>query len=421
MAVYEYKGLTTVGKSVNGIVDADNPKAARFKLRKSGIFPVEVIESQQARLGGVAPSRAERSGHPPVSGRLLRDIFTERVTIQEVAVITRQMATLSGAGLPLMEVLSALGDQVDKRLLKWTLAQVREQVKEGRSLADALALHPRIFSPVYIQMIRVGEASGTLDQILLYLAQFLEREGQLRSRVLSAMAYPILMLVVSVLVLGFLLNFVVPRVLSVFTEMHQVLPLATRILLVISRLLQGYWWLGLILIGCGWVLLKRYLATPAGREKYDGWKLNAPVVGKLAKLIALSRFADTLSILLRGGVPLLQAFDIVKKVVDNRVLEKALESARENIREGESIAEPLRRSGVFPPLITRMIAVGEASAELEKMLQKVAESYHNELEVTLGTLMSLLAPLMILVMGLVVLFIVVAILLPILQMSQLVR
>ncbi len=420
MAVYEYKGLTTEGRSVSGIVDADNPKTARFKLRKSGIFPVEVLESHQAG-SATAPSHPAVAIPPPAGGRLLRDMLAERVTIQELAVVTRQMATLLGAGLPLLEVLSALGDQVEKKLLKWTIAQVREQVKEGRSLADALAMHPRIFSPVYIQMIRVGEVSGTLDQILLYLAQFLERQGQLRSRVLSSMAYPIFMLVISALVLVFLLNFVVPRVLSVFSDVHQVLPLPTRILINITWLLQGYWWLFLVLMFLGGLVLRQYLSTPAGREKYDGWKLKAPIVGKLVKLIALSRFADTLSILLKGGVPLLQAFEIVKKVVNNRVLEKALESARENIREGESIAEPLRRSGVFPPLVTRMIAVGEASAELERMLQKVAEAYQNEVDITLGTLMSLLAPLMILVMGLVVLFIVMAILLPILEMSQLVR
>jgi general secretion pathway protein F len=419
MAVYEYKGLTTEGRSVSGIVDADNPKTARFKLRKSGIVPVEVLESHQARSPIVPPHPTAAA--PSSGGRLLRDRLGERVTVQELAVITRQMATLSGAGLPLLEVLSALGDQVEKKLLKWTIAQVREQVKEGRSLADALAMHPRIFSPVYIQMIRVGEVSGTLDQILLYLAQFLERQGQLRSRVLSAMAYPIFMLAVSALVLVFLLNFVVPRVLSVFSDVHQVLPLPTRILIHVTWLLQGYWWLFLVLMLLGGWFLRQYLATPVGREKYDGWKLKAPLVGKLVKLIALSRFADTLGILLKGGVPLLQAFDIVKKVVNNRVLEGALESARENIREGESIAEPLRRSGVFPPLVTRMIAVGEASAELERMLQKVAEAYQNEVDITLGTLMSLLAPLMILVMGLVVLFIVMAILLPILEMSQLVR
>ncbi len=420
MAVYEYKGLTTEGRNVSGIVDADNPKTARFKLRKSGIFPVEVLESHQARTA-LPPSHPAAAIPQPAGGRLLKNRLGDRVTIQELAVVTRQMATLSGAGLPLLEVLSALGDQVEKKLLKWTIAQVREQVKEGRSLADALAMHPRIFSPVYIQMIRVGEVSGTLDQILLYLAQFLERQGQLRSRVLSSMAYPIFMLAVSALVLVFLLNFVVPRVLSVFSDVHQVLPLPTRILINITWLLQGYWWLFLVLMFVVGLVLTRYLATPVGREKYDGWKLKAPLVGKLVKLIALSRFADTLSILLRGGVPLLQAFDIIKKVVNNRVLEKALESARENIREGESIAEPLRRSGVFPPLVTRMIAVGEASAELERMLQKVAEAYQNEVDITLSTLMSLLAPLMILVMGLVVLFIVMAILLPILEMSQLVR
>lgn len=421
MAVYEYKGLTSDGKNIAGLVDADNPKAARLKLRKSGIFPMEVLESQGVELQGRSLPGTARITPQAVSRERLRRLLTERVTLQEMAVITRQMATLLSAGLPLLEVLAALGDQVEKRSLKWTIAQVRERTKEGSSLADAMAMHPRVFSPVYIQMIRVGEATGTLDQILLYLAQFLERQGQLRSRILSAMAYPILMLLVSLLVLAFLLNFVVPRVLSVFTEMNQALPLATRILIAITHFLQSYWWLLLaMLVGAG-IVLKRYFSTPQGRERLDAWKLKVPILGRLVRIIALARFADTLSILLKGGVPLLAAFDIVKKVANNRILEKALEAARENIREGQSIAEPLRRSGVFPPLVTRMIAVGEASAELEGMLQKVAESYQSEVEVTLGTLMSLLPPVMILVMGLVVLFIVVAILLPILQMSQFVR
>lgn len=418
MAVYEYKGLTQAGQNVTGIIDAETPKTARFKLRKSGIFPVEVVESRQGRLGGTSDGR---SAAAPASAAGWADWLGERVTIQEVSVITRQLGTLLSAGLPLLEALSVLADQTERRQIKRTLAQVREQVKEGSSLANALARHPRVFSSVYVQMVRVGEASGTMDRILMHLAQFLDRQGEMRSRLLSAMAYPILMLLVSVLILAFLMSFVIPRVLSVFSDMNQALPWATRVLMVIMDLFRGYWWAGLILLSAAVTAFGKYRATPEGRERWDGWKLKAPLVGRLSRLVSLSRFADTLSILLKGGVPLLVAFDIVKGVVNNRVLEKALESARENIREGESIAEPLRRSGVFPPMVTRMIAVGEASAELEKMLEKVAETYRSEVDVTLATLMSLLTPMMILLMGLVVLFIVVAILLPILQMSQLVR
>ncbi len=420
MAVFEYKGLTSEGKNVAGIVDAENPKTARFKLRKSGIFPVEVTQSAEGGPRPVASGRAEGVGEARAGGGLRVGVLGERVTLEELAVVTRQMATLLSAGLPLMEVLAALGEQVEKRVLQRAIAQVREQVKEGSSLADALRRHPRIFSQVYVEMIRVGESTGTLDRILLHLAHFLERQAQLRNRVLSAMAYPALMMGISVVVLIFLLNFVVPRVLTVFAEMDQTLPLATRILMGITGFLQGYWWLLLLALAGGALVLKKYAGTQAGRERLDAWKLRVPVAGKLIRLVALSRFADTLSILLRGGVPLLMAFEIVKRVVNNRVLEGALEAARENIREGQSIAEPLRRSGVFPPLVTRMIAVGEASAELEKMLQKVAESYQNEVEITLGMLMSLITPVMILAMGVVVLFIVIAILLPIMEMSQIV-
>ncbi len=390
MAVFEYNGLTQSGQNVIGIIDADTHKTARFKLRRSGIFPVEVLESGQS--SSIAGTNGQKDlAQESLASRGL-DWLGERVTVQELSVLTRQMATLVSAGLPLLEVLSVLAEQVDKRLLKRTLAQVRERVREGSTLADALAQHPRVFSNVFVQMIRVGEASGTLDKILTHLADFLDRQGQMRSQILSAMAYPALMFLVSAGILTFLMSFVIPRVLLVFTDMQQALPLPTRLLMGFMDIFRGYWWVALILLLGAVIVLGKYRATPEGRERWDGIKLKIPMVGRLSKLVSLSRFSDTLSILLKGGVPLLQAFDIVKGVVNNRVLEKALASARENIREGEGIAEPLRRSGVFPPMVTRMIAVGEASAELEGMLEKVSQVYRGEVEVTLSTLMSLLAP-----------------------------
>jgi general secretion pathway protein F len=354
-------------------------------------------------------------------GRGFYQMLADRVRLQDVAIMTRQLATLVGAGLPLMEALDALVEQLEKGGLKRVVAGVREVVREGGSLADALGRFPRVFSELYINMVRSGEASGTLDLMLLRLSDFLERQVQLRNKILATMAYPLIMLGIGSVILFMLVTFVVPQVTSVFEEMHQVLPLPTRILLGVSHFLRDFWWLLFLLIGLALFLFKRWVKTPNGRERYDRWLLELPLVGSLFKRVALSRFTTTLSTLLSSGVPLLRSLEIVKEVENNRILAQAIHAARENIKEGESIAEPLKRSGVFPPMVTRMIAVGERSGELEKVLLKVSEAYDHEVETLVTTLTSLLTPVMILVMGAIVLYIVVSILLPVFEMSQVIH
>lgn len=410
MAVYEYKGLTQEGKELAGIVDAESPKTARLKLRKSGIFPIEIQESQ------------EKTQAVPLTTEI-RSYFSwgERITVQEVAIMTRQMATLLGAGLPLMEALAALTEQVEKPALRRIVAGVREQVKEGGALASALAAHPKLFSDLYVNMVRAGEASGTLDGMLKRLADFLEHQVRLKNMIMATMTYPIFMLVVGTGVLFALITFVVPKVTAVFSEMHQTLPLATRILISVSNFMQSYWWAVLFLIVMGGVGFNRFIQTPKGRVWWDGFLLRSPVAGKLIRMVALSRFSRTLSTLLASGIPLLQALGIVQPVVANKVLADAIENARQGIKEGEGIAEPLKRSALIPPLVSHMIAIGERSGELEGMLLKVAEAYDNEVETTINSLTSLLAPVMILIMGAVVLFIVLAILVPLFELSQIVR
>ncbi|MDC4204433.1 MAG: type II secretion system inner membrane protein GspF [Candidatus Manganitrophus sp.] len=406
MAIYEYKGLDVEGKSKAGIVDADSPKVARAKLRKSGIFPVEITQTQQAAPTGLSK---------PVT------LFSERMTLAETAVMTRQLSTLLGAGISLMEALGALTEQVEKPAAKKIWIDVREGVKEGASLADALARHPKVFSVLYRQMVRAGEASGTLDRILVRLADYLESQVRLRNKLFSILTYPVLMLFVSGAILIFLISFVVPKVTAIFADLNQALPLPTVILLALSDFLRGYGWL---LIGAGvlgGMIYRRHIQTPRGREQYDRLLLRIPLAGRVAKMVAISRFTRTLATLLASGVPLLTALEIVQQVVGNKVLEEAIQGARGNIREGQSIADPLKRSGLFPPLVTHMIAIGEKSGELEGMLQKVSEAYDNEVETVVTGMTSLLAPLMILGMGGVVLFIVLAILLPIFEVSQIVK
>lgn len=409
MAVYEYKGLDTDGKAVGGIIDADSPKGARLKLKQSGIYPTDVT----------APADSKTISWPKKG--IPFPLMMERVTLQDLSVLTRQLATLLGAGLTLMESLTALMEQVENKGLQKVIAGIRERVEEGNSFADALRTYPKVFSGLYVHMVRAGEASGTIEGMMLRLADFLEHQVRLRNRVIASMTYPILMMAIGVVILFGLITFVVPMVTRTFEEMHQTLPLPTRLLIGLSNFMEGYWFWILIFAGVTTFFVKRYLKTPGGREKYDGLILNLPLVGRIVRMIALSRLSRTLSTLLASGVPLLQAIQIVKDVVNNKVLEKVLDEASKNIKEGETIAGPLKKSGVIPPLVTHMIAVGEKSGELEGMLLKVAEVYDAEVETTVSTLTSLLAPVMILAMGVVVLFIVLAILVPIFELSQIVR
>ncbi len=411
MAVFEYKGFNTEGKNIAGIIDADSPKTARIKLRKSGVYPTEVLEG--AGTGRQTPSF--------VTVNLKGFQRGERVKLLDLSVTTRQLATLLAANLPLMESLSALVDQVNQKELKKIIASIREQVREGSSLASALKLHPRVFSDVYVNMVHAGETSGSLDVMLLRLADFLEHQVKLRNQLIATFTYPIFMLVIGGLILFGLITFVVPKVTAIFEEMHQALPLPTVVLINISHFLSNYWWLFLLAGLVFAVVIERHMTTAKGREQYDHLMMHLPILGRITLLVALSRFTRTLSTLLMSGVPLLTALDVVKNVVHLAPLANAIEQARENVREGQSLAEPLRKSGLFPAMITHMIAIGEKSGELEPMLIKVSEAYDNEVETTITTFTALLEPVMILVMGVMILFIVMAVLLPIFELSQVVR
>ncbi len=420
MPVYEYKGLTTEGRDVSGIIDADSPKTARVKLRQSGIYPTDVVEGAgEATYGFSSAEGKERSG--PARSWLSRIQVSERAGLMEVALMTRHLATLTAAKLPLMEALSALVDQLEKGELKRIVAGTRERVKEGSSLAAALSQYPAVFSEIYINMVKAGEASGTLDAMLLRLADYLEYQVKLRNQLIATLTYPVFMVIIGGLILFGLVTFIVPKITLIFEEVHQILPWPTVILIAVSHFLNRYWW---VLFAAGFLGLfgfQQYIKTPEGRVRYDRFLLGVPIMGRVILMVAISRFTRTLSTLLTGGVPLLSALDVVRNVVQNTVLAEAIDRARQNIGEGQSLAEPLRKSGMFPPLVTHMIAVGEKSGELEPMLVKVSEAYDNEVEAIIGTLTALLTPVMILVMGAIIGFIVMAILLPIFELSQIVR
>ena len=408
MPIYAYSGLTAQGKAVSGVIDADSPKGARLSLRRDGIFPTGVDEEQIAASSGTTETAR----------------FTEtvgRISAQDLAVLTRQLATLVRAGLPLIECLGAIIEQMEQAKLKRVFSHVRQQVREGRSLADALQAHPRLFSTIYVNMVRAGEESGTLDTVLTRLADYTEGQARLLRTVQSALTYPVLMMLVAGGIIVFLLAYVVPQVTRIFSETNQALPLATRILLGVSSFLAQAWWL--ILLGGALSVLGglRLLRVPAWRTRYDRLMLRLPWVGRLIQRLSVARFARTLSTLLASGVPILTGLKIVTHLMNNSVLREVVETARTSVQEGESLAAPLRRSGLFPSLLIQMISVGERSGELEVMLSRAADAYDEEVTTALARVTSLLEPLTIIVMGGVVLFIVLAILLPIFQLNELVH
>lgn len=406
MPLYAYRGLDADGRSVGGVVDADSARGARQKLRKTGIFPTALDEERAARARTAARLFAARA---------------ERVPAAELAAMTRQFSTLVAAGLPLVEARGAVSEQAERPGLARILAQVRQEVTEGSTLADALARHPRLFASLYVNMVRAGEVSGALHVVLARLADYTENQARLLRKVRSALTYPAIMLVLSMVILFFLLSYVVPKVTRIFQETHQQLPAPTRLLLGVSDFVAGWWWLLLAVAAAAAAGAWQWSRTEAGRERLDRWMLAVPYFGKLVQKLAVARFARTLSTLLASGIGLLPALDIVKSIVDNTVLTRAIERARDAIREGQSIAPPLRESGLFPPLVVHMVAVGERSGQLEAMLAKAADAYDDEVENAVAALTTILEPIIIVFMGGVVLFIVLAILLPIFELNRMVK
>jgi len=411
MPVFEYTGLTEAGKNVRGIRDAESGKVLRSLLRKDGVY---LTEARPAEAGAVTGE--QKTG-------LAREVDVAAalgfggVSSQDLAIATRQLATLIAAGIPLVDALTALVDQVEQPRLKKVMGVVKQKVNEGASLADALADHPKVFTPLYVNMIRAGESSGALDVVLVRLADFTEGQALLRNKIIGAMLYPIIMVVVGIAIVGILFVVVIPKVTKIFEDMNVTLPWTTRILIFASSFARDYWYLVLIFIPLFVYGVRRWVKTARGRAWWDRTQLRAPVFGELVRMLAISRFAKTLATLLASGVPLLTAMDIVKNIVSNTLLSSVIDNARDAIREGESIAAPLKRSGQFPPLVYHMIAIGEKSGQLEEMLQNVAKSYESQVEMRVAALTSLLEPLMIVLMGGGVAFIVFSILMPIMQLN----
>ncbi|MBR4984989.1 MAG: type II secretion system inner membrane protein GspF [Proteobacteria bacterium] len=406
MPLYEYKGLNKIGKPVKGTKDAASKAALREALLKAGIYLSEAKEKTGAKADG---ENKKSFANIKIGGG---------VSKQDIKDFTASFCTLQKAAIPLVECLNALADQAENETLKAALTDIKSKVSEGSSLANAMGDYPKLFDTLYISMIRAGESSGSLDIVLERLTGFLESQLRLKSRIMGAMVYPIIMVVIGVLLMTVLLVFIVPRVTKLFEQQRKELPGITKFLLASSDFMIHYWWLLIFIVVAIGYLFKRWTATKNGRLTWDTFILKIPLFGGLFRMVSISRFAKTLSTLLASGVPLLKALDITKAVLGNQKLANVVENAHDQIKEGETLAAPLKRSGEFPPLMVHMISVGERAGRLEEMLNSVADNYEEQVGVKVDALTSMLEPLMIVVMGGTIGFVVFAIMLPIMQLSD---
>jgi len=398
---YRYTGVSREGIEKKGVVDAESVFAARLKLRTDGMYPLALTE--EIGKGRLFPSLS-------LLGRK-----------EFLPLLTRQLATLVGAGVPVVSALQSLSAQVDDPESRSVLVEIQEGVRSGMSLARAVESQPGTFPELYVSMVRAGEESGTLPLSLSRLADHLEEQARTVNRVRSALTYPLLMASVAGLVIVFLLSFVVPKIVGVFSHLGQALPLPTRVLIAVSGLFAAGWWVLLLLLGGLVVAGRRYLATGRGKRVRDALLLRLPILGRIVQLSALSRFARTLSTMVAGGIPIDRALRIVAPVVGNAVFAERIEAAAARVVEGSSLSEALRQHAEIPPTLVQMVAVGEESGKLDYLLEKMGEAIDGEVEARLSRALSLMEPLIILFMGTVVAYIVISVLLPLLEISTIVR
>jgi general secretion pathway protein F len=398
---YRYTGVSREGIEKKGVVDAESVFAARLKLRTDGMYPLALTE--EIGKGRLFPSLS-------LLGRK-----------EFLPLLTRQLATLVGAGVPVVSALQSLSAQVDDPESRSVLVEIQEGVRSGMSLARAVESQPGTFPELYVSMVRAGEESGTLPLSLSRLADHLEEQARTVNRVRSALTYPLLMASVAGLVIVFLLSFVVPKIVGVFSHLGQALPLPTRVLIAVSGLFAAGWWVLLLLLGGLVVAGRRYLATGKGKRVRDSLLLRLPILGRIVQLSALSRFARTLSTMVAGGIPIDRALRIVAPVVGNAVFAERIEAAAARVVEGSSLSEALRQHAEIPPTLVQMVAVGEESGKLDYLLEKMGEAIDGEVEARLSRALSLMEPVIILIMGTVVAYIVISVLLPLLEISTIVR
>ncbi len=403
---YAYKVREKSGRLVEGSLEADNEQLLVAKLRSMGYTPIDITAQKSETL----------SKDVKIPG-----LSRSKTKLKDVAVFSRQFATMINSGLSLLRALYILGDQTENKLLASVITQVRTDVETGSSLSVALGKHPKTFNRLYVSMVKAGEVGGSLDEVLLRLAETIEKQVELRRKVRSAMTYPV---VVAVLVIGIvtaMLLFVIPMFKDLYTQLGGELPAPTQFLINVSTFVRNFWYV-MFGVEIGAVVgFRRWINTDSGREKWDAIKLRAPVFGPLVRKTALARFSRTLAALVRSGVPILESLDIVADTSGNSVVAKAVRDAQTAVKQGEPLAQRLEQHPVFPPMVTQMMAVGEETGAVDEMLDKIADFYDQEIEATVAALTSLIEPLLIVVMGAAVGGMVISLYLPMFNIIKLIQ
>lgn len=403
MPIYSYKGMDRSGKEIKNTINVESIVAAKQRVKAMGIMLIDIKEQKaQGTSGG--SSLLQLRGSVPV---------------EDLAMMTRQLATLIRAKIQIVEALSALVDQVENPNLRLVLSDLKQKVNEGASLAKALQDHPKVFNSIYVNMVEAGEASGTLEIVLLRLADFTESQVKLKSKIRGAMTYPVIMGVFGFVMMNVIFIFVIPKIAKIFISMKKELPFITQVCIWISNFLVSYWWLVIAAIIGTIFVVNKYIHTSKGESQWHALQLKLPVLGMMVKMINVSRFCSTLGTLMNSGVPILTALTIVKNLIPNVHMKDAVEKARISVSEGASIAAPLVQSGYFPAMVTHMIKLGERSGELEPMLKIISENYEDQVQSKISGLTSVLEPIMMICLGTAIGFIVFAVVIPMMNMNSL--
>jgi len=403
MPQFSYKARRRTGEVVEGLIEVADRSAALVQIERLGLFPVAV----DAVKGAAAAMALERSVRPKADWRGLlppsvRVALSQKrkPKLQELATFTQQLANLLSSGMPLTVALNSMTHLESKGISADVSKDLRQDVMEGRSLSDSMAKQPRVFSDLYINMVRAGESSGALVEVLRRMADHFEKFSQVQSKFTSAMVYPAFVCVVGIGIMFFFMTYMLPKFLSIFEGMNVPLPVLTQMLVSVSHLFAGYWWLMLGVVIAAVILFKRFQATEQGHRKIDEWRMKAPVVGKVVKLNLFGQFARTLSTLLENGVPVLTALKITEEVIPNVVVKEAIAKTREEVTDGKTIAQPLARSKIFPQLMVDLVKIGEDTGDVPGALKNVADTYENELSIALRVMTNMIEPVLIIVMAL---------------------
>ncbi len=399
MNAYQYIAKDRNGRAVTGIIESASDSEAVQLLHNRNLVVISIKPAKKA-------ASATGGGN--------------KVKLEDLVVFSRQLATLVDAGIPLVQSLGILAEQIENKSLKKVVTMIRQDIEGGMSFCDALEKHPRVFSEFYVNMCRSGEASGMLDEILDRLATYLEKTASLNRKVASSLVYPTVVISMAIIITAILLLKVVPTFKGIFDVLGGELPLPTRILIWVSNFLRQAFIFLVLIVGLAIFAFKKYINTPKGRYNFDSWQLKIFILGDLLRKVAVAKFSRTFSTLIKSGVTALVALEIVAKTSGNKVIEEAVLASRTAVREGEAISQPLAKSGVFPSMVCRMIGVGETTGQLEKMLSKIADFYDEEVDAAVAGLTSMIEPVVIAFLGIVIGGIVISLFLPILKITELI-